>query len=92
MTVPPQPYLPTFASKRYSVGFEALSERPAFAEKIGRCMGIWSYVDNELGSLFGILIGQTQRQPTGCFWYCADGHINKRLLMLRPKDIWRAMR
>ena len=54
--MPPQPYLPTFAGKRYSVGFEALKERPAFAEKVGQCIGIWSYVDNELGNLFGILI------------------------------------
>lgn len=38
------------------MGFEALKERPAFAEKIGHCIGIWSYVDNELGGLFGILI------------------------------------
>lgn len=54
--MPRQPYLPKFAHKRYSVGFEALKERPAFAEKIGHCIGIWSYVDNELGGLFGILI------------------------------------
>ena len=53
----PQPYLPAFSSKRYSVGFQALGERPAFAEIIGRCVSIWSYVDNEIGGLFGILLG-----------------------------------
>ncbi len=53
----PQPYLPTFSSKRYSVGFQAIRERPAFAEIIGRCVSIWSYVDNEIGGLFGILLG-----------------------------------
>jgi hypothetical protein len=52
----PQPYIPKFAGKRYSVGFQALRQRPAFAEKIGHCVGLWSYVDNELGKLFGILI------------------------------------
>jgi hypothetical protein len=55
--VPRQPYLPHFADKQYAVGFDALKSRPAFAEKIGECMGLWSYVDNELGGLFGILIG-----------------------------------
>lgn len=53
----PQPYLPTFSNKRYSVGFQALKERPAFAEIIGLCVSIWSYVDNEIGGLFGILLG-----------------------------------
>jgi hypothetical protein len=53
----PQPYLPTFSDKRYSVGFEALKERPAFTSAIGRCISVWSYVDNELGGLFGILLG-----------------------------------
>jgi hypothetical protein len=53
----PQPYLPTISNKRYSVGFQALKERPAFAEIIGRCVSIWSYVDNEIGGLFGILLG-----------------------------------
>jgi len=52
----PQPYLPTFEGKRYSVGFEAIKERPAFAEMIGKCIAIWSYVDNEIGNLFGILL------------------------------------
>ena len=52
----PQPYLPTFKHKRYQIGFELLNERPQFAELIGRCIALWSYVDNELGGLFGILL------------------------------------
>jgi len=52
----PQPYLPAFSTRPYSVGFEALKERPNFAAAIGRCINIWSYVDNELGNLFGILL------------------------------------
>jgi hypothetical protein len=53
----PQPFLPTFQDKRYSVGFEALKERPKFATIIGQCVALWSYVDNEVGGLFGILFG-----------------------------------
>jgi hypothetical protein len=53
----PQPYLPNFADKRYAVGFQATAERPALISAIGKCIGLWSYVDNELGGLFGILLG-----------------------------------
>jgi hypothetical protein len=53
----PQPYLPTFSNKRYSVGFQAINDRPALASVIGKCVGIWSYVDNGVGNLFGILLG-----------------------------------
>src|ERR1035438_9970593 len=53
----PQPYLPTFSTKRYFVGPEALKERPVFASAVGRCIGISSYIDNELQGLVGILLG-----------------------------------
>jgi hypothetical protein len=53
----PNPYLPYFHDKRYSLGFDALNSRPKFEAAIGRCIGIWSYVDEALGSLFGILLG-----------------------------------
>jgi len=53
----PNPYLPHFHDKRYSLGFDALNSRPKFEAAIGRCIGIWSYVDEALGSLFGILLG-----------------------------------
>jgi hypothetical protein len=49
----PNPYLPYFHDKRYSLGFD----RPKFEAAIGRCIAIWSYVDEALGSLFGILLG-----------------------------------
>src|SRR5262249_25974674 len=42
---------------------EAIKERPAFAEMIGHCISIWSYVDNEIGGLFGILLG-TESEAT----------------------------
>lgn len=63
----PQPYLPTFSSKRYIVGFEAIKDRPALAAAIGRCIGIWSYVDNELQGLFGVLLGVDSAAAHGVF-------------------------
>jgi hypothetical protein len=52
----PQPYLPTFKDKLYTIGFECIKARPRFEAAIGRCIAIWAYVDNELGGLFGILL------------------------------------
>jgi len=52
----PQKYLPTFSDKRYFVGFEALKDRPKLASVIGECISTWSYVDNEIGGLFGVLM------------------------------------
>jgi len=52
----PQPYLPTFKDKRYHVGFNGLKARPKFQAAIGRIITLWSYVDNELGGLFGVLL------------------------------------
>lgn len=34
-----------------------LKERPEFCAAIGKCIAIWSYVDNEIGNLFGLLLG-----------------------------------
>jgi len=53
----PQPFLPTFTNKRYSVGPNWINQRPKLAAAITHCISIWSYVDNELGGLFGILLG-----------------------------------
>jgi hypothetical protein len=53
----PQPFLPKFSRKRYVVGPEALKDRPKLASATGRCISTWSWVDNEIGGLFGILLG-----------------------------------
>jgi hypothetical protein len=53
----PQPFLPTFENKRYAVGANYIIERPKFAAAICHCISLWSYVDNEIGGLFGILLG-----------------------------------
>jgi hypothetical protein len=53
----PQPFLPAFQDRRYDIGFQSLEARPQFEAAIGRCITLWSYVDNELGGLFGVLLG-----------------------------------
>jgi hypothetical protein len=53
----PQPYLPTFQHKPYAVGANHINHRPKLAAAITHCISMWSYVDNELGGLFGILFG-----------------------------------
>ena len=55
--MPRQPFLPTFAGASLSVGPGSLNERPDFATLIGKCIGLWSYVDNELANLLSIILG-----------------------------------
>jgi hypothetical protein len=52
-----QPYLPAFAHLDYSVGALVLKENPQLSAAIGNCIAIWSYADNEMGNLFGLLLG-----------------------------------
>jgi hypothetical protein len=51
-----QPFLPSFGHLEYAVGALALNNRPELAAAIGRCFAIWSYADNEIGNLLGILL------------------------------------
>lgn len=60
--MPRQPFLPTFAHLDYAVGALVLNDRPELASAIGRCIAIWSQVDNEMGNLFGVLLG-TDSEP-----------------------------
>jgi hypothetical protein len=55
--MPRQPFLPTFAKLRYSIGALMLKERPDFCAALGKCVAVWTYVDNEMGNLFSILLG-----------------------------------
>ena len=55
--MPRQPYLPTFAHLTYSVGANVLSNRPDLAEAIGQCVALWGSADNEMGIMFGNLLG-----------------------------------
>lgn len=52
-----QPYLPTFQHLNYAVGALVLKNRPEHCAAIGKCITIWGQVDNEMGNLFGILLG-----------------------------------
>jgi hypothetical protein len=54
--MPRQPFLPAFSKVRYSIGAHELKERPEFCAAIGKCIGIWTYVDNEMGDLFSLLL------------------------------------
>jgi hypothetical protein len=55
--MPRQPYLPTFSKVGYSIGYNSISERPVFARVVGECIAVWSYVDNEMATLLGQLLG-----------------------------------
>lgn len=52
-----QPYLPNFAKLNYSIGALVLKDRPDLCAAIGKCIAIWSQVDNEMGNLFSLLLG-----------------------------------
>jgi hypothetical protein len=52
-----QPFLPTFDGSPYLVGYAALDSKPEFAKLIGLCIALWSYVDNEIGTMFGLVFG-----------------------------------
>lgn len=81
----PQPYLPTFANKPYAIGFNTLNERPAFASAIGRCIGTWSYVDNEVQGLFGILLGIESPPVYRLFQLFHRGLISETHLTPQPR-------
>ena len=55
--MPRQPFLPKFTNLQYAVGALVLNDRPELTSAIGRCIAIWSQVDNEMGNLFSILLG-----------------------------------
>lgn len=51
----------------YSVGYEALDYRPEFAEIIGKCIGLWTHVDNEIAGLLSILLGSPYKPALKLF-------------------------
>jgi hypothetical protein len=55
--MPRQPFLPAFAKRPCSVGLESIEARPEFARLIGFCVAAWSYVENEMAILLGLLLG-----------------------------------
>lgn len=55
--MPRQPFLPSYVHLQYVVGMRVLRDRPELASAVGRCIAAWSQADNEMGVLFGILLG-----------------------------------
>lgn len=55
--MPRQPFLPNFSHLDYVVGAKVLSDRTDLTSAIGQCIALWTYADNEMGNLFGILLG-----------------------------------
>lgn len=55
--MPRQPYLPNFQHLNYSVGALVLKDRPELCAAIGRCIAIWSHVDNDMGMIFASMVG-----------------------------------
>ena len=55
--MPRQTFLPAFNHLQYTVGARVLKNRPNLASAIGRCIALWSQVDNEMGVLFGTFLG-----------------------------------
>jgi hypothetical protein len=51
-----QPFLPVFAKANYCLGPHELALRPEFCGAIGKCIGIWTYVDVEMADLFSLLL------------------------------------
>lgn len=51
-----QPFLPVFANAAYAMGPHELATRPEFAAAVGKCIGIWTYVDVEMGDMFSLLL------------------------------------
>jgi hypothetical protein len=62
-----QPFLPSYQNKDYSIGFSVITHRPEFARLIGECIGIWSYVDNEMGTMLGLLLGSRSEATIDVF-------------------------
>jgi hypothetical protein len=55
--MPKQLYLPAFSKSNYAIGALTLKDRPDFCMAIGKCIAVWTYVDNEMGNLFSLLLG-----------------------------------
>jgi hypothetical protein len=55
--MPRQPYLPVYQDQSYVVGALVLKDRDDLAAPIGKIIALWSHVDNEIGTLFSLLMG-----------------------------------
>lgn len=83
--MPRQPFLPTFANLDYAVGARTLNDRPEFCAAIGKCIALWSYADNEMGNLFGILLGSQSDAALEVFLCLRRTHNQIEALQLAAK-------
>jgi len=62
-----QPFLPAFKHLDIGVGAHVLNNRPEFTSAIGKCIVFWSYADNEIANLLGILLETDSEVATEVF-------------------------
>ena len=55
--MPRQPYLPAFQNLNYAIGASTVRSRNDLMAHVGRCVALWSHVDEQVGVLFGVLMG-----------------------------------
>lgn len=72
--MPRQKYLPHFSHLRYEIGALMLKERPEFCGAIGKCIGFWSFVDNEIGNLFSLVLGTESEAELAVFLSLRRSH------------------
>lgn len=65
--MPRQKYLPHFSHLGYSMGALMLKERAEFCTSIGKCIGFWSFVDNEMANLFSLVLGTESEAALAVF-------------------------
>ena len=75
--MPRQPFLPTFSARNYAIGALILKDHPEFCAAIGKCIALWTNVDNEMGNLFSLLLG-TQSDAALELFLCLRRSSNQR--------------
>jgi hypothetical protein len=80
-----QPYLPNFAKLNYSIGALVIKERPDLCAGIGKCVAIWSQVDNEMGNLFSLMLGTESDAALEVFLSLRKSHNQFEALQLAAK-------
>lgn len=83
--MPRQPYLPRFADLPYSIGALVPKERPYLCEAIGKCIAIWTHVDNEMGGLFSLLLGTQSEAALEVFLFLRQARDQRAALKAAAK-------
>lgn len=83
--MPRQPYVPTFQHIHYEMGAMSIKKRPRFCEAIGKCIGVWSFVDSEMGCLFGQLLGSESHAAIQVFLSLRRSSAQREALQIAAK-------